>query len=409
MPKLVNDMPLEQANRLFLHPIHQDAFGVCVQLIADLRQCRTYRDYYRFQQDLLEKILEVQEHRALCTRIAKRLRRGEAVPANAPELRSGEDPNELGSWELEVAVCERVDRQLRSIGDALAWRVFSYDRRVIIAFSRNQSPGPMYGKAGLAAERKFVEQWSSDEDSFVLMHDLTSCLRIGDATLFKSVGQEYEAYLYEIKSDTSRKKSKQLRHKRLAEEAIRDNGPLPGDPDARFVRLDTPYKTHLKMLREGFEAAQNRGVLGMKIPGGRALIAADMRRGYEQWPEKEFIARSERAFDRACKRARIAGDSQLVGSRSDDRVARMPTHPPWGIYPFPPVICANLIFDMAFYGVGMSRQHLLDALRDAGFPTEWVLPTDQEQLLPGQPPPSGRIGAPVPGVGSFFSSVSDAR
>jgi hypothetical protein len=31
----------------------------------------------------------------------------------------------------------------------------------------------------------------------------------------------------------------------LAEEAIRDGGPLPGDPDARLVTLDIPYKTHL--------------------------------------------------------------------------------------------------------------------------------------------------------------------
>jgi hypothetical protein len=54
-------------------------------------------------------------------------------------------------------VCERVDRQLRSIGDALAWQVFSYDRRVIIAFSRNQVPGPM---AGRQAWPQSVISWS---------------------------------------------------------------------------------------------------------------------------------------------------------------------------------------------------------------------------------------------------------
>ncbi len=40
-------------------------------------------------------------------------------------------------WEPEVDVCERVERQLRSVADALAWRVFAYDRRVIVALSRN--------------------------------------------------------------------------------------------------------------------------------------------------------------------------------------------------------------------------------------------------------------------------------
>jgi hypothetical protein len=104
----------------------------------------------------------------------------------------------------------------------------------------------MAGKEGLAAERDFVARWSDDEDCFVLLHDLTSCLRIGDATLFRSVGEDHEAYLYEIKSDPSRKRPEQLRRNKLAKEAIRDNGPLPGDPAARFVPLDIPYKTNLK-------------------------------------------------------------------------------------------------------------------------------------------------------------------
>ena len=44
----------------------------------------------------------------------------------------------------------------------------------------------------------------------VLLHDLTSCLSIGDATSFKEVGNEFEAYLHEIKSDPNRTVSRQL-------------------------------------------------------------------------------------------------------------------------------------------------------------------------------------------------------
>jgi hypothetical protein len=39
---------------------------------------------------------------------------------------------------------------------------------------------------------------------------------------------------------------------------------------------------------------------------------------------------------------------------------------------------------MAFYAVGISSLPLLNALHDAGFGTEWVLPANQEQLQPGQ-------------------------
>jgi hypothetical protein len=145
VPTLLNDMPPDWAGRVFLHPIHQDAFRDAVQLIAGLRQCSNYRDYYHFQQELLGKVLEVQEHRGACRRMAIRLRRGKARPADAPGLQSREDPDDPNSWELEADVCERVDRQLRSIGDALAWRVF---RPTSAAISEVPCPGTAARRIG---------------------------------------------------------------------------------------------------------------------------------------------------------------------------------------------------------------------------------------------------------------------
>lgn len=119
MPTLLNDVPPEWAGRVFLHPIHQDAFRDSVSLIADLRQCRNYRDYYQFQQKLLGKVLETQEHRRACRRMATRLRKGKAAYADAPVLRSGEDPGDPGSSELEADVCERVDRSAALAEEAI--------------------------------------------------------------------------------------------------------------------------------------------------------------------------------------------------------------------------------------------------------------------------------------------------
>ncbi len=384
MPQLLNDMPLERANQLFMHPLHQDAFRHLVELIVSLRQCRTYEDYYHFQQELLGKVLAVQEHRGACTRVATRLRKHRGVPADAPELRSDTDPNDTESWKLEADVCERVDRQLRSIADALAWRVFNYDRQVIVALSRNDPAGPMAGKKGLAAEREFLTQTWEEERSFVLLHDLTTCLRIADGTRFKVVGSGYEAYLHEIKTTPGQYRAAQSRRQRLAEEAIRSGGPLPNDPDARLIALDIPYKTHLKMLRDAFDKAATRALLGMKVPGGRALVAANLSKGYELWSEREFIERTGVAHDAACKRAGILGHGHAVTFISNDMVARSPTVPPWGIYPLNPVICASLIVDMAAFFVTVSSEPLVEALREVGLTVRWLLPPDLEQLQPGQ-------------------------
>jgi hypothetical protein len=382
--RLLNDMPLEWAGRVFLHPIHQETFGTLVSLIVDLRRCRQYADFYDFQQSLLAKVIDVQAHRQAYRRIAHLLRDGKQPPTDAPDLRSGDDAHDAASWELEADVCERVDRQLRSVADALAWRVFNYDRRVIVALSRNDSPGPMVGKAGLVAERRFVTDTWRNEGSFVLLHDLTTCLRIGDATEFKAVGKGWEAYLHEIKTDSDRKKSTQARRQRLAEEAIRDGGPLPGDPDAVFVSIGSPYKTHLKMLQDAFYIAAERGLADMKVPGGRVLIAADLRKGYELWSEEEFLERTGEAQERVLRRANLLNVGNHVYYGSDDQVARSPTQPPWAIYPLPPVMCANLITDQAVYIVTVSSEPLLQALRAAGLGAEWVLPPGQETLQAGQ-------------------------
>ncbi|WP_189052880.1 hypothetical protein [Longimycelium tulufanense] len=52
MPLLKN-MPLERANQVLRHPIHQEGIGTLVRLITALRQRRGAEDYYQFQQDLL--------------------------------------------------------------------------------------------------------------------------------------------------------------------------------------------------------------------------------------------------------------------------------------------------------------------------------------------------------------------
>jgi hypothetical protein len=65
----------------------------------------------------------------------------------------------------------------------------------------------------------------------------------------------------------------------------------------------------------------------MKVPGGRALVATDIVRGYDLWPERELIDRTAAEHLQTVKRARILDVGHLVYARSDDTVARSPTMP----------------------------------------------------------------------------------
>jgi hypothetical protein len=176
------------------------------------------------------------------------------------------------------------------------------------------------------------------------------------------VGREFEAYLYEIKTTLGKERRAQTQRQQLAEEAIRSGGPLPGDPEGMLVATGIPYRTHLTMLRDAFDKTVTRGVVGMKIPAGRALVAANVARGYELWPEDEFIARTDAAHEAACRCAGIAERGDLVTFYSNDIVGPSPTVPPWGIYPLHPNVCASLIVDMAAFFVTISGAALVEAV-----------------------------------------------
>ena len=166
------------------HPRHQACQTTLAELIAQLRACENVKDGYEFQNDLLMHRLAVDADRNAFSRAVKRMKHGERPQADAPEPQSGLALGSLETWQLELDICERVGRQLRCVGDALAWRGFGFERRYILALCRNEPPGVMAGKAGLAAERARVDQAWKEDGKFAILHDLTNCLRIGDVTVF---------------------------------------------------------------------------------------------------------------------------------------------------------------------------------------------------------------------------------
>jgi hypothetical protein len=59
VPALLDEMPLARINQILLHPLHQETVGVVTQLITEMRACGSAEDYFRFQQDLIARVLAV--------------------------------------------------------------------------------------------------------------------------------------------------------------------------------------------------------------------------------------------------------------------------------------------------------------------------------------------------------------
>ncbi|GAA3348717.1 hypothetical protein GCM10020358_68210 [Amorphoplanes nipponensis] len=290
------------------------------------------------------------------------------IPNHAPELRSGLDPLDLYSWELEYEVFERVCRQLRTVGDGLAWRMFGYERNIIFALSRSDPAGPMFDKKGLEREREIIAEAWRDNGEFVLHHDSTSALRIGDLSIF---GKDGGVLLREIKTNDRYRDKAQDQKILDTVNALINGGPLAAG-GYTLVPSNVAYRANMKGLREILILAHKRGIQGAQLPGRRAIVAVNFSSAPDHFSPHQFNARFAAETKRQQRRAAIRSEHHIIALNSVDRAARSPAEPPWAIYPIEPELAVGLITDVIFYTVCMAPETLLDALAKVGVQGRWL-------------------------------------
>ncbi|GAB3414152.1 hypothetical protein [Flindersiella endophytica] len=373
---LMDRVPDNQIDIILTHPDHRQALRTIIGLITDLRCCRTDSDFHDFQERLFQLVLDTEQRRSEISRIIKRLKKpGGTLPVGAPDLGTDRDPSDLDSWLLEDEVYERIWRQFKSIGDALAWRAFGYDRRVIVALSRNAAPGLMYGKDGLVKERELIETAWSENGEFVLHHDLTTALRVGDLSVFRADGS---VLLQEVKTNNTRriKEQDQLLAETsvvLAEQGILPSGFTP-------IRTEVPLVTDLRGLRDVLTLAHERtGIQAGVISPGRAIVAASRYTAPRHYRADTFAEHFGNELNRMRRKIGVSSPDHGLTMTSLDSVARWPTRPPWAIYPVAPDFAASLIADAMLFFVCMSSDKIVDHLAEAGVQSEWLQPFDGSQ------------------------------
>jgi hypothetical protein len=370
-------------DEMLWHPAYQGLQPMLAALISQLRACRTVEDGVAFQNDLLQRLLNAERLRRECARAADRVRKRRAPQPSAPEPQSGRPAGEEDTWKFERDVYARLARQLRAVGDALAWRAFGFHRPFILALMRNDPPGPMFGKAGLQTEMDEVTSaWKRGE--FALLHDLTNCLRIGDVTIFHELTSPETR---EIKKNPDKVKGPQLRRVNEARAAVLNGGPLPGEnPGEKLYDLDLPMRTHLDTLAATAVKATTDGVAAALVPGHRALAVVDQyglaAKGVDL---AAFGALYDEVVSPVRRRAGIVSLDHAVHSSSLDASAMDPQRVPWANYPLDPVICARLIADYAIALVETSGPHLARLLEVAtGLEARWTRKPGRADLQPGE-------------------------
>lgn len=371
-------LPREMIGMVASHPAQQANIVTIVRLINALRQCEEWSEFHDFQKHLFRELFQVEERRAECSRIIKRLQRGEKLPKDCPALPINGDPMKAASWKIEAYVFERLARQLRTVGDAMAWKCFNYDRRMIVAMSFNASAGPISRKEGLGYELGRVEElWA--EGRFGLLHDLTNCIRIGDLTEFTL---DRKPLIREMKKKARIPKDQRDRLQ-TAISAVNDGGPFSKDrPRTGFVELSEPHKTNLKALGDLIQLSKLHGFRGMKLLPGRAVMAFSLLRMHELWGDAPDKAMSvfELTRQSTMKRAKINTDAHHLRASSGDTSSRSVSMPPMSIYPFSADDCAFLICDLIVFETILSAESLVNILAEVGLKAEIVLPLKSKTM-----------------------------
>jgi hypothetical protein len=339
------------------HGLQKEALRRVTELLSALRQAKTATQLWEMQGELLKSILWAQEYKSRSKRYLERSKKGKLVP---------EDP-QSGSWELEHRIASRVERQIRSVGDCLAWKVLNCRRDVFYVLSQNQNPGSMYGKTGLDAELERADaHWAKGH--FVLMNDLTQSVRIGDLIVFTRRGPQ----LSEIKAG-GRQRSEQRQRIRNALQTLNRERPLniAGQPHEIF-RAKTQLATRMDALGTALTESKVSGFGSVVIEPGRLVVAASLA------PTQPTASDDVVSIEKAKESASIGPKQHVLQTiwswHAWDYQSPMVTGAPFGAFPLEPAQCAELTCGYSTYRVYLKTDVLDRELRAVGFDTRWSLP-----------------------------------
>jgi len=368
-------------------------------LIDGLRRATSDQGYFDIQVQLFDWVAPAQVALMEARRNRHREQQGKRV---SPPL--------LASWADDERLWYRIQRQYRAVGDALAWKRLNFNRRFILAYSRNADPGPLAARPeGVAAEVKEVARLWRDHRELALIHDLTSCLRIGDVTVFETRGPRVR----EIKSSGRKPRPQQLRRMNDALEFLAGRGPLRDPVEGTMWEFvtDVQFKTRFRELGRALELAEQQRASSIVVRKGWVLdCAVGARRQPEPRPDSvsEGLERFHQLKTRAYSRAGFdASGTHLLRIGATDDLAVSPALAPPTIFPLEPWMCAMLTCDLAAYLSVMSWGLIAESFRGQGFTVTMPLAMANDRMT-GKDPVlvARRRGAKLTITAQIFSQVA---
>jgi hypothetical protein len=347
------------------------------EILGAVRRARSIVDHERIQQDIADSGEWLVERKAALKAETAHLRTTIRAAAEAREV----PILAASSRRIEEIVHEddgvdRVLSALRTVQDAVIWRLLRYDRHVISVLGMGEQVGRP--SQSFETERRAATELFR-AGSIAVFADLSNCLRTADILAVDATGQ---VSMIEVKASGGSSNPAQEERYRQRVEFLNDGAMTMDGVRFEAPRFRPPLKTHLSAFRDLLEKARRAGQAGGLVAPHLLVSVLDARYFAQNGIEADRDALAKvRAAAEGYGRLAPWGKPELYNWDSLDRVRRderysVVTTAPFTIYPFGESSCVALALGLVAFRTTLNLRPLRLALRQRSITFDWATPTE---------------------------------
>lgn len=328
---------------LLEHPSHRDVAHALAELLVHLRSSKGVDGLFPVQEHLLKHILEAEELKLLAQ---KRYRQ------------TGKGRLDVDFWHASVS-------QLRSIGDAIAWRFLGYRRKTVLFLGRNRHAGYLFGKTGTAAEWQACQDyWQRGEPC--LLTGLTKSITETDLLVW----QGSDLRLREVKSGNAKIKRRQASRLDEATYGLTVEPSFVDSEGIKHVVIESavPLRTHWSEASKAVDRALKQSMAYWVPNPGVAVQFYAPFRGRPGATDADRDA--QMATEMRKHGGRLGGGGDWIPGNGSWWAFVRSDLAPISVLPLAPEHVAALLSGDVFFNYMVSVDYLAECLNSVGIPAE---------------------------------------
>jgi len=289
------------------------------------------------------------------------------------------DENDVENLKETADINKMLAGGYREVADGLAWRTLAHNRVRIRILSQSQTPGfiatPQGAKAGRKAELKYADNVAGN-NCFVLVHDITSYLLVGDLSMIKTIGEV--PHLADAKSkkltapasimrklDKHAAISKQEGRLLQAQIMLEEDKVISGKEEAPTYHFSSPVVHFHDEVRSMLAEARKTGFAAKEVAGYLVVEVTDIKN-----PKLAFEKMKQGSLLKKGSSALPFSNFDSIAVKLEGKVMR--TKPPYSVYPYSDEDVTALITGELY----MHAELDIDALKEVFASLGWEMLID---------------------------------